>query len=179
MRTAKKQSGGADPIHYWDQHDTTLTEQWPDNPEFGIETSVSGGGRLFFLTIGRAGVLDVQPDRWLVLDFTPAGEPDGFDDGAGPNIDYNVYSPEDRPWTPEINTNSYVDNVKCTIALDLMFKKNATRQALSLSVRRATPEGYWEPADWALHSVETSELPLGYVGRRRRKRCSSRHFVLP
>lgn len=141
-------AGGAD-IHYWDQHDTAVTGGEPDAN--GIETSVSGGGRLFFFTLAGVGRLPVQPDRWLVLDLTPPG---GIDDGKGPNIDKNVYSPEDRPWTPSINPNTYIDNVKCCISLDVMFKKNATRQPLILSVRKATPEGYWAPAGWTLRSVD-------------------------
>lgn len=148
-----------DPIwHYWDQHDTALAGQWPSNPEYGIETSVSGGGRLFFFTLGRIGVLPVEPDRWLVLDLTPTGaDPAPYDDGDeetdyGPDIDTKVY-PAGTLFAPPTNENTFVDNVKCTISLDVMFKKNTTRQPLSIQVRKPVPTGGWAPAGWSLHSV--------------------------
>jgi len=148
-----------DPIwDYWDQHDTTLTDQNDVLQEDGVETSVSGGGRLFFYTLGRIGVLPVEPDRWLVLDLTPdPDDPIPFVDeyGDGPNIDEDAYGdagPDDP--VPPINENTYVDNVKCTIALDVMFKKRATRQPLTVQVRRPAPAGGWEPAGWSLKSVE-------------------------
>jgi len=148
----------ADPIwEYWDQHDTELTEQNPVIPEDGVETSISGGGRLFFFTVGRVDVLPVQPDRWLVLDLTPVPgyDPAPFEDenGEGLDIDGEVY-----PGTfnaPPIDTDPFIDNVKGTIALGQMFKKGATRQALDLTIRvRTTEDGGWPPAGWLLHSVE-------------------------
>ena len=66
---------------YWDQLDTPLWDQCPDLlAEDGIETSVSGGGRLFFFTIGRSSGARVQPQRWLTLDLTP----DPFDPEEDP-----------------------------------------------------------------------------------------------
>lgn len=144
---------------YWDQHDTALTDQNPGVlQEDGVETSVSGGGRLFFYTLGRIGVLPVEPDRWLVLDLAPdPDDPIPFVDeyGNGPNIDQDAYGNAglDDP-VPPTNENTYVDNVKCTIALDVMFKKRATRQPLTVQVCRPASAGGWEPAGWGLHSVE-------------------------
>ena len=45
-----------------------------------------------------------------------------------------------------------MDNVKCTIPLDTMFKKNANRQPLDLTIRSYS--GGWSPSGWSLHSID-------------------------
>lgn len=155
--------GAGESWDYWDQFDTPLWTQCPDVlPEHGIETSVSGGGRLFFFTNGRSGVLPVQPQRWLALDLTPDPfDPDEVpfdedDDGIpdSPDIDERVY-PEGTVYAPETDARPFMDNVKGTIALDAMFKRNATRQPLDLTIRRFNAgTGGWAPSGWSLHSID-------------------------
>lgn len=133
---------------YWDHRDPVLTLD-PDCEPCRID--VSGGGRVFFFTATRF-------ERWLTLDFRPNPDvphPDPYvdADGNGPNIDADVY-PAGTVNAPPVNADTFVDNVKATIALQAMFKKNATRHPLDMTIRVHDPDtGGWAPTGWSLHSI--------------------------
>lgn len=155
------QASCSDPVlpedwDYWDHRDPVLTLD-PVCEVFSSRIDVSGGGRVKFFTTG-------QRDRWLTFDFSPPFGPneipydaDGDQDGDGipdgPNIDVKVYPGTD--YAPSlINPDTYVDSVKTTITLDTMFKRNATRQPLDITVRLFNAAaGGWQGAHWSIHSV--------------------------
>ena len=133
--------------HYWDYRDPVLTLDPACEP---CRIDVSGGGRVKFFTATAF-------ERWLTLDFRPNPDfphPAPYMDpaGNGPGIDTQVYPGTTN--APPTIADTFVDNVKGTINLDSMFKKNVTRHRLDLTIRRQQDGATgWGPAGWSLHSI--------------------------
>lgn len=128
---------------YWDFRDSILALNPERDP---CRIDVSGGGRVKYFTTG-------QRDCWLTFNFveTP-GFPHPSPYPGGPNIDQQVYS--GKLYAPEIDPDPMIDNVKTTITLSVMFKKNATRQPLDIPIRAWNEDGGgWPGTGWSLHSV--------------------------
>jgi hypothetical protein len=125
---------------YWDERDVALG----CTGEMGCRADVSGGGRLKFFTIWQGDNNSGSP-RWLVLNF---GNAIG-DSNPNPNIDLLIYKSGYQN-NPPIDPTSGLDNVKTVISLDRMFKKGATRQPLTISIR-VNPDGSgWPPSGYSL-----------------------------
>jgi hypothetical protein len=143
---------------YWDYRDAGVTGVDVDTDTYACRIDVSGGGRVkFFTTMKRP--------RWFTLDLTPNPydpAPMGgywdednqvmvIDPNGGPDIDAVYYGSEEI-YRPEINPDTYIDNVKFTITLSEMFKKNVTRQELEIQIRKRGENG-WVGSGWNLRSV--------------------------
>jgi hypothetical protein len=74
------------------------------------------------------------------------------ENGEGPDIDSKVYA--GAKGDPDIDPDTFIDNVKTHIKLGAMFKNRTTRQPLDLSIRMRGQFGGWAPSAWSLHSVD-------------------------